>query len=495
MLEQVPWLKVRQPRNLNLIDDLTEGLSLNTVCREACCPNQGECYSRGTATFLILGSVCTRKCAFCAVRRGKPTLPDPGEPYRLAQAVLKLGLKHVVVTSVTRDDLPDGGAQQFAAVIQTIKEIGDIVVECLVPDFGGNLQALEKVLLAGPDILGHNVETVPRLYGRVRPDAIYKQSLTVLEYAAGRVPVVKSGLMVGLGEEQNEVYDVFKNLRQAGCDAVTVGQYLAPSPKHLPVTDYITPEHFQNYAFEAYRQGFPYVIAEPLVRSSYYSESLWLYKNADLLTVMDTGYRSYIEVLELQRAVAFNRANDKMKDSLVLAEHISVITVGRGGLDSDMVSETGGLDVIKVDRGGAATYHGPGQLVVYPVLDIKGGKTGGDIPRYVRMLEEVMIHILAAYGVNGSRRDGYPGVWVKGKKIGFIGVNLTGGITTHGFALNINTDLKNFINIIPCGIWNCKVTNLVDEVTGIKVDFGQVKAQIIEHFQVVFGYKQTAQLL
>ena len=251
---------------------LLDRLYLPTVCDSARCPNRGECFSHHTATFLILGDVCTRGCAFCAVNKGKPLPLEADEPQRLAQAVAELGLRHVVITSVTRDDLPDGGAAHYARVVAALREhCPGVRVELLVPDFGGSGKALATVLAAGPDILAHNLETVPRLYPQVRRGADYWRSLKVLEQAKQVSPkiVTKSGLMLGLGEEAKEVEAVLRDLRQVACDMLTLGQYLSPSLHHAPVARYVNPDEFASWQRQARDLGFKSVAAGPLVRSSY----------------------------------------------------------------------------------------------------------------------------------------------------------------------------------------------------------------------------------
>ena len=252
---------------------LLERLKLPTVCETAECPNRGECFSNHTATFLILGDICTRGCTFCAVRRGRPLeSPDEGEPERLAQAVKELELRHAVVTSVTRDDLPDGGAHHYASVVEALRRhcLG-VKVELLVPDFFGSGEALATVLSSDPDILAHNIETVHRLYSRVRKGADYQRSLTVLKKAKeiSDGVITKSGLMLGLGEEHGEVEEVLMDLQEVGCDMLTLGQYLSPSLAHAPVVRYVTPEEFTGWRQEALDMGFKSVAAGPLVRSSY----------------------------------------------------------------------------------------------------------------------------------------------------------------------------------------------------------------------------------
>lgn len=273
-LARPPWLvqRVRAGGTSSTVIQLLRELNLNTVCESAHCPNMGECFHDGTATFLILGAVCTRKCVFCAVPKGIPSSIDPTEPERIAQAVSSLPIDHVVITSVTRDDLPDGGAQHFASCVSTIRERNPCVsIELLVPDFYGDSHALDIILAAAPTVLNHNIETVPRLYETIRPASHYLRSLSLLRSAARRGLMVKSGLMVGLGETAAEVTQVLSDLRHAGVSIVTVGQYLRPSPGHIPVASYVTPAQFQSYADIGYALGLKKVIAGPLVRSSYHA--------------------------------------------------------------------------------------------------------------------------------------------------------------------------------------------------------------------------------
>lgn len=275
MAERAPWLIRRIPAGggIEKIQRLMDGLQLHTVCLSASCPNQGECFHAGTATFLILGGVCTRGCRFCGVPKGQAVPVDPDEPANVASAVKTLELKHAVVTSVTRDDLPDGGASQFACCIRSIRAASPgSTIEVLTPDFAGNAEALLAVLAQKPEVFNHNVETVPRLYSTVRPQADYLRSLEVLHQAARfGINRVKSGLMLGLGETESEVLSVFHDLLNVGANCLTVGQYLRPSREHLPVVDYIHPDRFNFLAAEAYRMGFVHVAAGPLVRSSYHA--------------------------------------------------------------------------------------------------------------------------------------------------------------------------------------------------------------------------------
>ncbi len=269
------WLKVRAPSGKR-VEEVSGTLSrhgLRTVCREARCPNVGECWGAGAATVILLGEVCTRGCAFCSVTAGTPSPPDPSEPDRVAAAAAELSWRHVVVTSVTRDDLPDGGAAHFASVVRALRrEAPGAAVELLVPDFAGNIDALRCVVESAPDILAHNVETVPRLYPVVRKGASFGRSLDLFRRAAAMRPSLqlKSGIMVGFGEAEEEVTAVFRDLFAAGCRSITVGQYLPPSRDHLPLSEYVPPERFDHFAFAARRIGFPHVLSGPLVRSSYY---------------------------------------------------------------------------------------------------------------------------------------------------------------------------------------------------------------------------------
>ncbi len=277
MQRKPEWLKVRFPGGPNYVrlKGLIREKRLHTVCEEAHCPNIGECWEAGTATFIILGDTCTRACAFCAVTSGRPQALDMGEPLRVAQAVRRMGLTHAVVTSVNRDDEPDGGAAIFAATIRSIRRLcSGTSVEVLIPDFMGNWQALATVMEERPEILGHNTETVPRLYRRVRPKARYERSLELLRRAKEMDPkgITKTGVMVGLGETKHELLLVMADVVDVGCDVLTIGQYLRPSTRHAPVERYYRPEEFEELAEAGRRLGFRHVEAGPLVRSSYHAE-------------------------------------------------------------------------------------------------------------------------------------------------------------------------------------------------------------------------------
>jgi len=275
-LRKPSWLKKRIPpfQDLQRIKSILTETELHTVCEEARCPNLGECFSQGTATILILGRICTRNCGFCAVEHGDPVPPDEAEPLHVAQAIKKMGLRYVVITSVTRDDLPDGGASHFAKAIQAIREMDrGIKVEVLIPDFNGDWNSLNRVLQERPDVLNHNIETVHRLYSTVRPEANYKRSLDLLKKSKENYPniLTKSGFMLGLGETNEEVLDLLRELREVGCDFLTIGQYLQPHTNRLPVVRYIPPEEFEVYRKIGEGMGFKMVSSGPFVRSSFHA--------------------------------------------------------------------------------------------------------------------------------------------------------------------------------------------------------------------------------
>ena len=279
-MRKPPWLKKRISAGGTYADvrNLIDTGRLHTVCQEAHCPNMGECFSQGTATFLILGDRCTRNCRFCAVEHGPEGLPDPEEPKRVAEAVKSLGLTYAVVTSVTRDDLPDGGAGHFAAVIREIRILSpDAKVEVLIPDLLGSEASIKTVVDARPDVLNHNLETVPRLYDRVRPGADYRRSLDLLKKVKELDPKMptKSGLMLGLGETDEEITNVFRDLIEAGCGILTLGQYLQPSKKHLSVERWVPPEEFDALRVRALEMGFREAASGPFVRSSYHAGELF----------------------------------------------------------------------------------------------------------------------------------------------------------------------------------------------------------------------------
>jgi lipoic acid synthetase len=272
------WLKRKLPHaNGNFFtQELLRELRLETVCENARCPNRPECYARRTATFMILGNVCTRPCGFCSVSKGAPDALEADEPARVAEAARRLGLRHVVITSVTRDDLPDGGADHFRRCVLAVRERTNASVEVLTPDFLGDLSAVDTVLEAAPEVYNHNMESVPRLYRKVRGRASYQRSLDLLAHVKRRSPrtVTKSGLMLGLGETTEELFEVLADLRAVGCDTLTLGQYLAPTLKHIRVARFVPPAEFDHLAALARTLGFHKVVAGPFVRSSYHADEM-----------------------------------------------------------------------------------------------------------------------------------------------------------------------------------------------------------------------------
>jgi lipoic acid synthetase len=279
-LKKPPWLKKRLPpfEDLAKVKSILDSAELHTVCEEARCPNLGECFSKGTATILVLGRICTRNCGFCAVEHGVSAPPDEEEPERVARAVKKMGLHYVVITSVTRDDLLDGGASHFAKTIQAIRGLDrEIKIEVLIPDFKGDLSSLVTVLKEGPDVLNHNTETIPRLYGEVRPQADYRRSLHLLKRAKEGDPhtFTKSGFMLGLGETEKEIFSLLQNLSEVGCDFLTIGQYLQPRPDRMPVVRYVPPQEFEKYKKIGKEMGFKSVASGPFVRSSFHAAQMF----------------------------------------------------------------------------------------------------------------------------------------------------------------------------------------------------------------------------
>ena len=280
MISRLPqWLikKSRDNSKLHTVKSILREKGLNTVCESARCPNMAECFSKPTATFMILGNICTRGCGFCSVEKGYPLQPADDEPVKIAEVSAKLSLRHVVITSVNRDDLPDKGAGQFARTIDEVRRLNrGVTVEVLTPDFSGSEELIKKVAEARPEIYNHNIETVPRLYKKVRPQADYNRSLNLFNIVKKSYPdiITKSGIMVGLGEEKDEVIGVMKELRNAGCDVLTIGQYLMPTKNNLPVIEYVEPEAFEFYKQEGEKMGFKSVESGPFVRSSYNAKML-----------------------------------------------------------------------------------------------------------------------------------------------------------------------------------------------------------------------------
>lgn len=269
------WLKIELPKGENYlkVKEIVNGHGLNTICTSGKCPNMGECWAAGTATLMILGDICTRSCKFCATKTEKPLPPDPDEPQKVAESVRLLKLKHVVITSVDRDDLPDGGAAHWAETIKMIKDVNpNTTMETLIPDFGGDLSLVDLVINARPDVISHNLETVERLTPQIRSAAKYQRSLKVIAHIAQSGIAAKSGIMVGLGEKPEEVLQLMDDLLAAGCSIFTIGQYLQPDKEHAEVVEYVTPEQFAFYEEEGKKKGFKHIESKPLVRSSYHAE-------------------------------------------------------------------------------------------------------------------------------------------------------------------------------------------------------------------------------
>jgi len=270
------WLKMQRAsgENYSMVKRLVESNHLHTICTSGNCPNIGECWNAGTATFMILGEICTRACKFCATKTGKPLPPDLEEPRRLAQSVRTLRLKHCVITSVDRDDLNDGGASFWAETIRSVKEVNPgTTIETLIPDFDGIYENIKMVIEAGPDVISHNIETVRRLTPVIRTKAKYDRSIDVIRYISGKGMITKSGFMLGLGEDEDEILVTMKDLHKAGCKILTIGQYLQPGKDFMDVVNYITPDKFREYKEKALEMGFDFVESSPLIRSSFHAEN------------------------------------------------------------------------------------------------------------------------------------------------------------------------------------------------------------------------------
>lgn len=508
------WLKVpiaggeEYVRLMRLVRDK----GLHTICTSGRCPNLCDCWRRGTATLMILGDVCTRSCKFCATKTGKPLLPNTDEPMYTAQTVKELGLKYCVITSVDRDDLSDQGAHHWAETIRAIRAVNpETVIEVLIPDFDGREELLDVVLEARPDVVGHNLETVRRLTPLVRSRAQYERSLQVIAYIAKRGFVAKSGIMTGLGETSDEVETLMQELVHAGCSYFTIGQYLQPTPKHLEVAEYITPEQFAAWKEKGLALGFRHMESGPLVRSSYHAEdSVSVTKKSAAagsdeimeaaLSVEDWGLIGYAEGWKRQEEIfakvmgeRISPASEHRHNTLVLCEHPHVYTLGRSGQVSNLLIDEAFLERIgatfhRIDRGGDVTYHGPGQLVGYPILNLLDYKLG--LRSYIELLEETIIRTLAEYGVEAGRSEGATGVWLdsekpgKARKICAIGVKASRYITMHGFGFNVNSDLTYFNHIHPCGFVDKGVTSLQKE-TGQPIDMAELKRKVEKHFRAL----------
>jgi lipoyl synthase len=422
----------------------------------------------------LMGAVCTRACRFCSVDTGNPRgWLDAEEPENTARSVELMKLKYIVLTSVNRDDLPDGGARHYADAIRAIKRrTPHVAVEALTPDFQGVMKDVETVVDSGLEVFAQNVETVERLTHPVRdPRASYEQTLAVLEHAKKFKPSVltKTSLMLGLGETDEEIAQTMDDLRAVGVDLLTLGQYLRPTVHHLSVQRFVTPAEFDQYREWALAKGFRECVAGPLVRSSYRAELALNGNNAGLSnsrtakgstetspTVKWLGRVDYEPTWrEMQRITDTRDASTP--DEIWLLEHPPVFTLGLNA-DAGHVLAAGDIPVVKIDRGGQVTYHGPGQLVVYPLIDIR--RMGLGVRDLVTALETAVIEYCATLGIEAAVKPGAPGVYVQGKKIGSVGIRIRRGASYHGLAFNVNMDLEPFQRINPCGYAGLQMTQL-----------------------------------
>jgi lipoic acid synthetase len=490
------WIRAQLPvgAGFGAVKDIVHEHRLATVCEEAKCPNIGECWNAGTATIMLMGAVCTRACRFCSVDTGNPRgWLDAEEPENTARSVELMKLKYIVLTSVNRDDLQDGGAEHYAAAIRAIKRrTPHVAVEALTPDFQGVLRDVETVVDSGLEVFAQNVETVKRLTHPVRdPRASYEQTLAVLEHAKKYRPAVltKTSLMLGLGETEEEIAATMDDLRAVNVDLLTLGQYLRPTLHHLEVQRFVTPAEFDKYREWALAKGFRECVAGPLVRSSYRAEQAlagnnagiknhgagWGKRGEDSRTSPPNPLRSIAGLQshpaptvrwlgrveyeptwrEMQRITDTRDANTP--DEIWLLEHPPVFTLGLNA-DPSHVLAAGDIPVIKIDRGGQVTYHGPGQLVVYPLIDIR--RAGLGVRDLVTALERALIEYCASLGITAECRKGAPGVYVAGKKIGSVGLRIRRGASYHGLAFNVNMDLEPFGRINPCGYAGLQMTQL-----------------------------------
>jgi lipoic acid synthetase len=482
---------------------------LATVCEEAKCPNIGECWNAGTATIMLMGAVCTRACRFCSVDTGNPRgWLDEEEPENTARSVELMKLKYIVLTSVNRDDLPDGGAAHYAAAIRAIKRrTPEVAVEALTPDFQGVMRDVETVIDSGLDVFAQNVETVKRLTHPVRdPRAGYQQTLAVLAHAKRYKPAVltKTSLMLGLGETDEEIAQCMDDLRAANVDLLTLGQYLRPTVHHLPVQRFVAPAEFDKYRQWALAKGFRECVSGPLVRSSYRAEQALAGNNAGLENspTPKSGARPGLPVSQGSEAASAAAVAERLDisdnpglaplfgvptvrwlgrvdyeptwremqritdtrdentpDEIWLLEHPPVFTLGLNA-DAGHVLAAGDIPVVKIDRGGQVTYHGPGQLVVYPLIDIR--RAGLGVRDLVTALERAVIEYCAGFGIKAECRKNAPGVYVDGRKVASVGLRIRRGASYHGLAFNVNMELEPFQRINPCGYAGLQMTQLAD---------------------------------
>ncbi len=526
-----PWILLPRTEGpgLGRVRRTLKAHGLGTVCEEARCPNRAECWGCGTATFLIMGRQCTRSCRFCSVRPGRDGDPlEPDEPERVAEAVAELGLRFAVITSVSRDDLPDGGAAHYARTIEAIRRrCPGAGVEALIPDYLGH--DLAAVVAAGPDVLAHNLEVVRELTGQVRDRRTsYDRSLEVLRQARGLRPPAemktKSSLLLGLGETDEQIEAALDDLRRVEVDMVCLGQYLRPSRRHAPVRRYLPPERFDELAELARAKGFAQVASGPLVRTSYHAAELAgtggrpvgsferggqgpgpggrapeagteapsnvnpepTSTNQDLSPTghfIRAGLVPYAEALEWQLRLEGERLAGQIGDRVISLEHPPVITLGHKAAEANILADPAhlarlGVEVHRTTRGGDVTYHGPGQIVVYFIFNLRRARF--TVAGFVERLEEAMIRTAADFGVVARRLEGRPGVFVGPDKIGAVGLHISRGVTTHGLAFNVDPDLSHYDLIVPCGLRDNGVTSL-RRAAGREISLGQVEPKLIEH--------------
>lgn len=462
------------------------------MCDEARCPNKARCWEAGTATFLLMGDRCTRNCRFCSVEhaRGHLPAPDPEEALRVVQAAELMELDHVVLTSVTRDDLDDGGASHFAHVIRTIHErLPDVTVEALIPALTGN--HLGCVLDAGVDVLAHNLEVVRRLTPLVRDRrADYDLSLSVLRQAGQMDPQVrtKSSLLLGLGETLDEVCEALDHMREASVEIVALGQYLRPTRHNIEVAQYIEPDDWNDIRTEALARGFAHVAAGPFVRTSYLA-----HEALSPPTPVPVPTLSYPQGLTLMER-AQRELVDGKEESLIVLTHEPVITLGRMADEANVLAGAErlareGIQVVRTTRGGEVTYHGPGQLVVYPVLDLGRRRMG--TRRYVQALLGAVRRALVALGVEAVLLDDVIGVFVRSgegppAKVAALGVSVSRGITGHGVAVNVDVDLHAYDLIVPCGLSQVGVASL-HQLIRPPPTVEQTAEKLVQELRVTFG--------
>jgi lipoic acid synthetase len=489
------WIRAQLPvgAGFGAVKGIVSEHRLATVCEEAKCPNIGECWNAGTATIMLMGAVCTRACRFCSVDTGNPRgWLDAEEPENTARSVELMKLKYIVLTSVNRDDLPDGGAKHYADAIRAIKRrTPHVAVEALTPDFQGVMRDVETVVDSGLEVFAQNVETVKRLTHPVRdPRASYEQTIAVLAHAKKHRPDVltKTSLMLGLGETDEEIAATMDDLRAANVDLLTLGQYLRPTVHHLEVQRFVTPAQFDQYREWALAKGFRECVAGPLVRSSYRAEQALAGNNAGITNGAGPGNRENSASVpdrsalepelsrfpgpapivrwrgrvdyeptwrEMQRITDTRDANTP--DEIWLLEHPPVFTQGLNG-DPSHVLAAGDIPVVQIDRGGQVTYHGPGQLVVYPLIDIR--RAGLGVRDLVTALERAVIGYCKSVGIDAECRKNAPGVYVSGQKIASVGLRIRRGASYHGLAFNVNMDLEPFQRINPCGYAGLQMTQL-----------------------------------